>query len=37
MKIAYFVHDLSDAAVAKRVGMLRDAGAEVALFGFRRR
>lgn len=36
MKVAYFVHDLSDAAVAKRIGMLREAGAEVSLFGFRR-
>ena len=36
MKVAYFVHDLSDAAVAKRVWMLRSAGAEVRLAGFRR-
>jgi succinoglycan biosynthesis protein ExoL len=36
VKIAYFVHDLSDAAVAKRIGMLREAGAQVSLFGFRR-
>ena len=36
VKIAYFVHDLADPAVAKRVRMLRAGGAEVALFGFRR-
>ena len=36
MKIAYFVHDLNDAAVAKRVWMLQSAGAEVRLAGFRR-
>jgi hypothetical protein len=36
LKVAYFVHDLSDAAVAKRVWMLRSAGAEVRLAGFRR-
>jgi hypothetical protein len=36
VKVAYFVHDLSDAAVAKRVWMLREAGAEVRLAGFRR-
>lgn len=36
MRIAYFVHDLSDAAVAKRVWMLQNAGAEVRLAGFRR-
>ncbi|HEY4032077.1 MAG TPA: glycosyl transferase family 1 [Caulobacteraceae bacterium] len=36
MKVAYFVHDLGDAAVAKRVWMLRAAGAEVCLAGFRR-
>jgi hypothetical protein len=36
LKVAYFVHDLSDAAVAKRVWMLQQAGAEVRLAGFRR-
>jgi len=36
LKIAYFVHDLSDPAVAKRVWMLQGAGAEVRLAGFRR-
>jgi succinoglycan biosynthesis protein ExoL len=34
--IAYFVHDVNDAAVAKRVTMLRAAGAEVVVLGFRR-
>ena len=34
MKVAYFVHDLNDAAVARRVRMLRAGGAEVALAGF---
>jgi succinoglycan biosynthesis protein ExoL len=36
LKVVYFVHDLSDPAVARRIGMLRQAGAEVTLFGFRR-
>src|SRR5665213_2052203 len=36
LRIAYFVHDLNDAAVAKRISMLRSAGAEVRLAGFRR-
>lgn len=36
MKIAYFVHDLTDPAVARRVRMLRAGGAEVVLLGFRR-
>jgi hypothetical protein len=36
MKIAYIAHDLTDAAVGKRVVMLRAGGAEVALAGFRR-
>ncbi|MDB5461271.1 MAG: succinoglycan biosynthesis protein [Caulobacteraceae bacterium] len=37
MRIAYFVHDLSDATVAKRIRMLAAGGAEVVvLFGFRR-
>lgn len=37
MKLAYFVHDLSDPAVRRRVRMLRTGGADnVALLGFRR-
>lgn len=36
MRIAYFVHDLSDPAVDRRVRMLRAGGAEVVLLGFRR-
>ncbi len=36
MQVAYFVHDLSDSAVARRIGMLRAAGAQVRLLGFRR-
>ncbi|MBV9995261.1 MAG: glycosyl transferase family 1 [Caulobacteraceae bacterium] len=36
MRIAYFVHDLSDAAVLRRVRMLRERGAEVTVLGFRR-
>ena len=36
MRVAYFVHDLSDAAVARRVRMLRRGGAEVVVLGFRR-
>jgi hypothetical protein len=36
VKVAYFVHDLSDPAVARRVRMLQAGGAEVALLGFRR-
>jgi hypothetical protein len=36
LKVAYFVHDLNDAAVAKRVWMLRQAGAQVRLAGFHR-
>jgi succinoglycan biosynthesis protein ExoL len=36
MKIAYIAHDLTDAAVGKRVAMLCAGGAEVALAGFRR-
>lgn len=36
MKLAYFVHDLSDAAVLRRVKMLRCAGADVKVFGFDR-
>lgn len=35
-RIAYVVHDLGDSAVARRVTMLRAAGAEVTLLGFRR-
>lgn len=36
MKIAYFVHDLTDPAVARRVRMLQAGGADVLLLGFRR-
>jgi succinoglycan biosynthesis protein ExoL len=36
MKIAYIVHDLTDAAVSKRVSMLIAGGAEVVIAGFRR-
>lgn len=36
MKIAYFVHDLGDPAVRRRVQMLRSGGAEVRLLGFTR-
>ena len=36
MKIAYFVHNLGDPAVSKRVAMLRAGGAEVTLLGFYR-
>ncbi len=35
-RIAYFVHDLDDAAVARRVSMLVAAGADVQLAGFHR-
>ena len=35
--ILYLVHDVSDAAVHKRVSMLRDGGASVTIAGFRRR
>lgn len=37
MKIAYFVHDVNDAAVARRVAMLQASGGEPVLIGFRRR
>jgi hypothetical protein len=36
MKVAYFVHDLNDPAVARRLRLFRTAGAEVALLGFHR-
>jgi hypothetical protein len=36
MKIAYFVHDVTDPAVGRRIRMLRTAGAEVSVLGFRR-
>lgn len=36
MQVAYFVHNLNDAAVAKRVLMLKAAGMRVTLLGFRR-
>ncbi len=37
VKIAYFAHDLADAAIQRRASMLRQGGAEVRLAGFRRR
>lgn len=37
MKLLYIVHDLHDSAVIRRVRMLRAAGAEVVVAGFRRR
>lgn len=37
MKIAYIVHDVNDAAVARRLQMLRAGGAQPLLVGFRRR
>ncbi|HZU62887.1 MAG TPA: hypothetical protein VFF98_04330, partial [Novosphingobium sp.] len=37
MRIAYFVHDVQDAAVVRRTGLLRDEGLEVTVAGFRRR
>lgn len=36
MRVAYFAHDVTDATVRKRVRMLRAAGAETAVVGFRR-
>ncbi|MDZ4319308.1 MAG: glycosyl transferase family 1, partial [Phenylobacterium sp.] len=36
MKLAYFVHDVHDAAVARRVDMLQRGGAQVTVLGFRR-
>lgn len=36
MRIAYFVHDLADPAVAKRVRMLRAGGARLVVTGFHR-
>lgn len=36
MQVLYLAHDLDDAAVWRRVGMLRRGGAEVRLAGFRR-
>jgi hypothetical protein len=36
LKIAYFVHDLTDPAVARRVRMLQAGGAEPVVLGFRR-
>lgn len=37
MKLAYFVHDLADPAVARRVRMLQAGGADPLVLGFRRR
>jgi hypothetical protein len=36
LKIGYLVHDVSDTAVNRRVGMFLAGGAEVEVFGFRR-
>jgi succinoglycan biosynthesis protein ExoL len=36
VKLAYFVHDLADPAVTRRVRMLRAGGAEPVVLGFRR-
>jgi hypothetical protein len=36
MRVAYFIHDVTDPAVARRVKMLRAGGAEVRVVGFRR-
>lgn len=36
MKLAYFVHDLADPAVARRVQMLTAGGADIVVLGFRR-
>ena len=36
MKVAYFVHDLHDAAVARRVSMMQAGGLEPVILGFRR-
>lgn len=36
MAIAYFVHDLSDPAVARRIAMFQRGGAAIRAFGFRR-
>jgi succinoglycan biosynthesis protein ExoL len=36
VKVAYFVHDLADPAVTRRVRMLRAGGAETVVLGFRR-
>ncbi len=35
-KVVYFVHDVGDPAISKRVAMLRAGGADVAVVGFRR-
>lgn len=36
VKVVYFVHDVGDPAIHKRVAMLREGGAEVTVIGFRR-
>lgn len=36
MRLAYFVHDLSDPAVSRRLKMLRAGGAQARVLGFRR-
>ncbi len=35
-KVAYFVHDVGDPAISKRVAMLREGGADVVVIGFHR-
>ena len=37
MRLAYFVHDVADAAVLRRVRMIQAAGVAVTVIGFRRR
>ena len=36
MRVAYFVHDVTDPAVARRVRMLQAGGGDISLLGFRR-
>jgi succinoglycan biosynthesis protein ExoL len=36
LRVLYLVHDVADAAVARRVAMMRDGGADVTVAGFRR-
>jgi succinoglycan biosynthesis protein ExoL len=36
MKISYFVHDIGHPDLARRLGMLREGGAEITVFGFHR-
>lgn len=37
MKVVYFVHDINDPAVHRRIRMLEDGGAQTSLLGFSRR